>query len=189
MECGASVRRSGLGIQVVVCPFWSELVQNVPMPVRIVEAFEPGRIALARELFVEYSTALGVDLGFQDFARELESLPGEYVPPGGRLFVALDGDDPAGCIALRPFGEHDCEMKRLYVRSRFRGTGLGRALAERVILEAKKIGYERMLLDTLPSMTSARALYASLGFREIEPYRHNPVAGAVFMERRLNIKD
>ena len=138
-----------------------------------------------RMLFVEYQTALGVDLCFQGFDRELAGLPGDYAPPGGRLLVARADGEAVACVALRPLGTGTCEMKRLYVRSSQRGLGLGRALAEAVIDEARRAGYERMRLDTLPSMTEAAALYERLGFRDIEPYYENPVAGARFLQLEL----
>lgn len=141
--------------------------------------------AVARALFEEYAAGLGVDLSFQDFDRELAELPGEYVPPEGRLLLAFDGDDAAGCVAVRPFGPGVAELKRLYVRPGYRGTGLGRRLSEAAIDAAREAGYERIRLDTLPAMTAARALYASLGFEEIEAYRPNPVHGTTCFELRL----
>ena len=152
---------------------------------RIVAAHGPDHLPVARALFTEYASSLGVDLGFQDFDRELAELPGAYEPPAGRLLVALEGDEAAGCVALRPFEPGVCEMKRLFVRPAYRGTGLGRLLAERIVAEAREAGYERMRLDTLPTMAAARGLYRALGFEEIEAYRSNPVHGTTYFELRL----
>jgi len=147
----------------------------------------PADIENARTLFREYAGALGIDLGFQDWEHELRDLPGAYAPPRGALFLATDAVSVLGCVALRPLDPTTSEMKRLYVRGQGRGQGLGRRLAERVIEEGRRLGYERMRLDTLPSMSEAIALYRSLGFREIAPYRFNPVAGTLFLERDLRI--
>jgi GNAT superfamily N-acetyltransferase len=137
----------------------------------------------ARTLFEEYAAGLGISLCFQNFDQELKNLPGDYAPPGGRLLLATEDDRLAGCVALRKLSAVTCEMKRLFVRPAYRGTGLGRVLVESVIDEARKLGYTQMRLDTLPGrMDKAIALYSSIGFKEIEPYYPNPVEGAKFME-------
>jgi len=152
----------------------------------LIQAETSEQIEQARELFKEYEASLGINLCFQNFEKELANLPGDYVPPSGRLLLAVAGKTVAGCIALRKIGEGVCEMKRLFVRSDFRGKGLGRQLVETIVRAAKEIGYERMRLDTLPGkMDEAIALYRSLGFKEIEPYYGNPVPGAKFMELEL----
>ena len=138
----------------------------------------------ARRLVEEYAASLDVDLGFQDFEHEIASLPREYGPPDGAFLLADREGVFLGCVALRKWGE-GCEMKRLYVRPEGRGLGVGRVLAESIIDEARRLGYERMLLDTLPSMSKAQGLYAALGFRPVAPYRYNPVPGTTFMELKL----
>jgi ribosomal protein S18 acetylase RimI-like enzyme len=151
-----------------------------------VQAESAAQVAEARSLFLEYSDWLGLNLCFQNFEKELMDLPGVYSPPDGRLFLASQEGKLAGCVALRKIGDRVCEMKRLYLRPEFRGKGMGRSLALKVIEEARSLGYERMRLDTLPSkMGEAIRMYRSLGFREIEPYYHNPVEGALFMELTL----
>ena len=139
-----------------------------------------------RTIFREYETWLGLDLCFQGFEDELKNLPGKYSPPDGRLYLAHRGLEIAGCIALRPLGDGVCEMKRLFVREDFRGQRIGQLLLERLIEDAREIGYARMRLDTFPpKMGKAVSLYETYGFREIEPYYDNPHAGVLFMELQL----
>ncbi len=153
---------------------------------KLILATSESDIKEARTLLQEYAAWLGISLCFQNFDRELASLPGEYAPPDGRLLLAFEDEELAGCIALRKIRATTCEMKRLFLRPEFRGRGLGRVLVERIIEEARQIGYTQMCLDTLPGrMDQAIALYKSIGFKEIEPYYNNPVAGATFMELRL----
>jgi ribosomal protein S18 acetylase RimI-like enzyme len=145
------------------------------------EALAPEDVAACRELFVEYQRTLGVSLCFQDFEAELAGLPGDYAAPRGRLMLATADGRPAGCVALRPLFHRDAEMKRLYVRSQYRGGGLGRLLATTVIDTARGLGYETLKLDTLPQMKAAQRMYESLGFRDTAPYNDNPVRGTRFL--------
>jgi GNAT superfamily N-acetyltransferase len=145
----------------------------------------PGDVLIVRQLFQEYADSLDIDLCFQDFGAELASLPGKYAPPQGRLMLAWCSGEAVGCVALRPIDGESCEMKRLYVKPRFRAHHLGRELAQRICREARDAGYRRICLDTLPSMSSALQLYSTLGFRPIEPYVFNPVEGAVFLGLNL----
>jgi len=138
-----------------------------------------------RQLFLEYQAAIGTDLCFQGFAAEVAGLPGDYAPPGGQLWLAEEGTAALGCIALRRLDAERAEMKRLYVRPAARGLGLGRRLTETLLVEARRLGYRRICLDTLPVMRTAQALYEELGFVDIAPYRVNPVAGARFMGLEL----
>ena len=150
------------------------------------QAESPSRIAQARELFLEYAQSLGFSLCFQGFDKELAELPGDYAAPEGRLLLAEYDGQLAGCVALHKLEPGICEMKRLYLRPQFRGKGLGRALAERIIAEARQIGYQHMRLDTVePVMKDAVAMYRQFGFEEIAPYRPNPIAGAMYMELEL----
>ncbi|HWQ57553.1 MAG TPA: GNAT family N-acetyltransferase [Clostridia bacterium] len=153
------------------------------MNIEVLEAYR--HIEEVKLLFTEYTSSLGVDLSYQNYAGEFAALPGKYAPPSGRLYVAYCDGMAAGCIALRSIDEATCEMKRLYVRERFRGLHIGRMLAERIILDAKAIGYRSMVLDTLSSMNSAKRLYAELGFREIAPYYDSPVQGTCFLSLSL----
>ncbi len=139
-------------------------------------------LATVRALLREYEASLGVSLDFQDFDDEVAELPGAYAAPGGALLIAAGG---AGCVALRRIDDETCELKRLYVRPAARGTGLGRRLTLAALDRARELGYRSVRLDTLPGMERAQALYSELGFREIEPYRANPVPGARFLELTL----
>jgi ribosomal protein S18 acetylase RimI-like enzyme len=152
---------------------------------RIVEADGPETLAIVRGLLEDYAASLDVDLEFQNFEEELAGLPGDYTRPEGGLLLGLQGEEPAGCVAFRRLEQGVAEMKRLYVRPAARGGGWGRRLAERVVGEARAAGYERMRLDTLPAMRSALGLYLGMGFRDIAPYRHNPVPGTRYLELDL----
>ncbi len=145
----------------------------------------PGDLRLASELIREYAESLAFRLDFQDFTAELEEFPGHYAPPSGEILIARVEGAAAGVVGLRAFDEQTSEMKRLYVRPGFRGHGIGRELAEAIVLVARDRGYRTMLLDTVPSMTDAISLYRSLGFVEVPPYRFNPIPGAVFLRLDL----
>ena len=161
-------------------------VSSVVKGFSFVQAESSAQIAHVRELFLEYAQSLGFSLCFQNFDRELAGLPGDYASPDGRLLLAEYEGQPAGCVALHKLEDGICEMKRLYLRPHFRGKGLGRTLADRIIREARQIGYKRMRLDTVgPVMKDAVAMYRQIGFREIAPYCSNPMAGALYMELQL----
>jgi ribosomal protein S18 acetylase RimI-like enzyme len=164
---------------------WHNSLMSDGAGLNFVPAASLEEIDKVRTLFKEYAAALGVDLCFQNFDQELRELPGEYSPPGGVLLLAFQGSELAGCVAMRKISDDICEMKRLFARPQFRGQGIGRTLAKRIIEEGRKRRYRRMRLDTLPSMKQAIPLYYSLGFKPIEPYRYNPVEGAIFMELEL----
>jgi len=152
---------------------------------KIIHVESGKNLEAVKSLFEEYAESLGFDLCFQNFDEELANLPGDYVPPEGCLLLAMYRDKVAGCVGLRKLSDGVCEMKRLYVRPDLRGLKIGRKLAKAVIEQARSVGYARMRLDTVPSMKAARALYISLGFSEISPYRYNPIEGTVFMELAL----
>lgn len=151
-----------------------------------IAAAAPDDIAAIAGLFRAYAASLPVDLGYQDFEAELAALPGKYAAPAGALLIARDAAGaPLGCVALRPMADGCCEMKRLYVAPAGRGLGLGRALAEAICAEARRLGYREIRLDTLPTMTEAQGLYARLGFVPTAPYYDTPVAGTRFLARAL----
>lgn len=153
---------------------------------KIVPATSAQDLVDVRSLFGEYAGLVAEALCFQNFDQELEALPGAYAPPGGLLLIARDGKTAAGCVALRRLDAGTAEMKRMYVRETHRGTGLGRKLAAAVIDEARKRGHARIVLDTLPKLTTAIALYRDLGFRECGPYLASPTPGALCFELRLS---
>ena len=161
-----------------------------PEPIEFIVPRSPAQLEQVRLIFREYANSLETDLCFQDFEGELADLPGAYASPRGTLLLALVGGQVAGCCALRPLDEVDyanaSEMKRLYVRNAFRGLGLGRQLAERILDAARQLGYDCILLDTLSDMEAARALYEDLGFEAIAPYYHNPIAGAHYLKVQLS---
>ena len=154
---------------------------------KIIEVYSEGHLGEIRTLFQEYERSLGVDLCFQGFQQELDGLPGPYAHPHGAIFLALESRQTMGCVALRKLADGVCEMKRLFVRPRFRGKGLGRTLAERSIGKAAALGYSTMRLDTLDRLKEALALYDDIGFKRIQPYYYNPLSGVVYFE--LNLKN
>ena len=167
-------------VYALLCEDWAALDHQT---VEIAEAY--GHLDEVRALFSEYAASLPIDLGYQNFSKELSELPGKYAEPDGRLFVALVGGQSAGCVALRRFDATRAEMKRLYVRPAFRGFQLGRLLAERALDAARSAGYAAVLLDTLSTMNTAKQLYCTLGFVEIEPYYNSPIPGTTFLQRPL----
>jgi putative acetyltransferase len=162
-------------------------VKTFPHPaIELLQPSSPDQVEEVRQLFREYAESLDFSLCFQGFDEELRTLPGAYSRPGGRLLLAQCEGRSAGCIALRQIENGICEMKRLYVRPVYRGKRIGELLVDSIITEARAIGYQRMRLDTISSsMQNAIALYRRKGFREIEPYRDNPIAGVLYLELLL----
>jgi ribosomal protein S18 acetylase RimI-like enzyme len=156
------------------------------MTIHIKEVKGTSDLNAVRILFREYANSLAFDLSFQDFEKELESLPGRYTLPEGCLLIAQNQDGIVGCVAVRKIDNGVCEMKRLFVRPEYRGTGIGRRLAMEIIQTAIRLGYSHMRLDTTPSMSTATSMYRSLGFYDTEPYCYNPVPGAVYLELDLD---
>lgn len=152
----------------------------------VTHAQSPEQVEIVRSLMREYQQRLGVDLSFQGFEAELATLPGSYAPPNGRLLIAWHEQTAVGCIALQRITSSRAEMKRLYVPPRARGLGVGRKLVMQLLAEAQSIGYSEVVLDTLPTMIEAQRLYEQLGFRDIEPYRPNPIAGTRYLGKLLN---
>jgi ribosomal protein S18 acetylase RimI-like enzyme len=148
-------------------------------------AHSPDDLYIIKQLFQEYGDSLGIDLGFQGFEQELEGLPGAYAGPRGRLVLAWKDTQAVGCVAMRPLDDHTAEMKRLYLKPDSRGEQLGHKLVEHICQEARRAGYARICLDTLPGMTSAQRLYQSLGFVQILPYTFNPIAGTKYLSLDL----
>ncbi|MDI7775995.1 GNAT family N-acetyltransferase [Asticcacaulis sp. EMRT-3] len=148
-------------------------------------ATTPRDIEAARGLFLTYAASLGIGLDYQDFDAELAGLPGKYAPPQGALLLASHDARMIGCVAMRPLASGVCEMKRLYVTPQGRGLGVGRALIDAVLSEARRLGYGEMKLDTLPQMTAAIALYQEAGFAPAPAYYDTPIAGTLFMARTL----
>ncbi|CAB3788847.1 GNAT family N-acetyltransferase [Paraburkholderia fynbosensis] len=142
----------------------------------------PEQLDAVRAIFREYAESLGIDLGFQNFDSELADLPGKFAAPRGRVLLAYHEADIVGCVAVRPLDDTTCEMKRLYVRPSGRGLQAGKQLATRICAVARESGYQRIRLDTLPTMHAALRLYASLGFEAIAAYVFNPIPGAIFLE-------
>lgn len=148
-------------------------------------ATEKDTVEEAKRLFEEYAQSLGIDLAFQNFEEELKTLPGKYAPPGGALILALMDEKTAGCVALRKITDDIGEMKRLYVRSAYRGLGIGKKLIKMIIEEAQRLNYSYLRLDTLSTLKRAQELYVSVGFYDIEPYVYNPIEGARYLEFKL----
>jgi len=153
--------------------------------VLIAEAKTRNEISSAEALIREYATSLGIDLGFQSFEKEMAEFPGAYAGPDGRILIAIEDGDAVGVVGLRRLSGKVCELKRMYVRPKFRGKGIARKLAKRAIVVAQDIGYSRMRLDTLSRLKEAVLLYDSLGFKKVRPYTVNPHEDAIYMELKL----
>lgn len=158
---------------------------KLPLRLELIDSPTHPNLAATRELLREYQHSLGIDLCFQDFENELAQLPGKYLPPDGRLYAAFVEEELAGSVALRRHDAVSAEMKRLYLRAEFHGLGLGKLMAQHIIEDARQAGYQRILLDTLPSMQAAQTLYEKLGFRETKAYVFNPVAGVRYLALNL----
>lgn len=156
------------------------------MALKLIYAETDEHLEIIRELFREYEEYLGFHLCFQNFEEEMKTLPGKYASPEGRLIIAEYNSEIAGCVAVKKIGEGVCEMKRLYVRPKFRGKKIGRMLAERIVADASDIGYDLMRLDTLERLKEAISLYRSMGFKETTAYVYNPIEDVVYMELKLN---
>lgn len=155
----------------------------------IIEANTAEQLATVRELFLEYAHSLNFSLNFQSFDRDISELPGKYAPPDGRLYLAYWDKQVAGCVALTKLGIGVCELKRLWVKPEFRGKGIGRALAQKLIDDAREIGYYRMMLDTIDTMVEAMTLYESLRFERTKAYYNNPLPGATHFQKDLTAND
>jgi ribosomal protein S18 acetylase RimI-like enzyme len=162
-----------------------EMIDSHEPVIEFKQVIEQDLVNQVKALFLEYAQSLNIDLCFQDFDAELETLPGKYSPPDGILILVLVDGKAAGCAALRKITKDICEMKRLYVRVNYREMGIGSSLVAMVIEEALKLGYQYIRLDTLPEQKNAHAIYESFGFCDIKPYIYNPVAGARYMELDL----
>ena len=156
---------------------------------QVIEITKTEDIQTVRELFDEYADAIGIDLTFQNFEQEQLHIADIYMPPEGALLLAKHEGVQAGCVGLRRIDDRRCEMKRLYVRQRFRGQGIGNALCRKIIAKGSQRGYREMLLDTLSTMVDAQALYRAHGFKETVPYYHNPLPGAQYMRLKLDVSE
>ena len=157
--------------------------------IQLTEVTQAQEIQIVRTLFDEYAAAIDIDLAFQNFEQERSHIADIYMPPTGALLLATYDGVPAGCVGVRKFDNRGCEMKRLYVRQKFRGLGIGKALCRSIIEKGRQLGYRSMFLDTLSTMVGALTLYGSLGFKKTAPYYHNPIPGAQYLLLRLDKLD